>query len=79
MRWIGKMNTTNAKIASNAGVGGPVDSKTLDWEADMLEVFLNSSLYPSGLKFAPNVARSFGDIASSTILGDVNFISGGLH
>ena len=77
MRWIGKMNMTSSKLTPAEGRGEPIDPKTLEFEGDMLDVLLNSSLYPPGLRFAPNIARSFGDIAGSTILGDLGLFGGG--
>ena len=77
MRWIGKMNMTSSKLTPAEGRGMPIDPKTLEFEGNMLDVLLNSSLYPPGLSFAPNIARSFGDIASTTILGDLGLFGGG--
>ena len=77
MRWIGKMNMTSSKLTPAEGRGEPIDPKTLQFEGDMLNVLLNSSLYPPGVNFAPNIARSFGDIAGSTILGDLGLFGGG--
>ena len=77
MRWIGNMNMTSSKLTPAEGRGEPIDPKTLDFEGDMLDVLLNTSLYPPGLSYAPNIARSFGDIAGSTILGDLGLFGGG--
>ena len=77
MRWISKMNMTSSKLTPAPGRGQPIDPHTLEWEGNMLEVLLNSSLYPEGLRFAPNAARSFGDIAGSTILDDIGLFGGG--
>ena len=77
MRWIGRMNMTSSKLTPAEGRGEPIDPLTLEWEGNMLDVLLNQSLYPEGLKTAPNAARSFGDIAGSTILGDIGFFGGG--
>jgi hypothetical protein len=41
----------------------------------MLKVMLNTSGYPDGLESFPNVHRSFGDVAFSTILGDISFLA----
>ena len=51
--------------------GEPVDQATLSFEKAMIDVLLNTSGYPEGLRAYPNVARSFGDISGETILGDV--------
>jgi len=78
MRWFGNMNMTAAKLSGGVeGRGEPVDPAMLDFEKSMLDVLLNTTFYPSGLKSAPNVARSFGDIAGSTILGDIGFFGAG--
>merc|ERR1719342_1197555 len=66
----------------SGGVAGrgepePVDPRMLDFEESMIDVLLNTSVYPPGLTSAPNVARSFGDIAGSTILGDIGFFGAG--
>jgi len=78
MRWFGNMNMTAAKLSGGvAGRGEPVDPLMLHFEGDMIDVLLNTSFYPTGLESAPNVARSFGDIAGSTILGDIGFFGAG--
>ena len=77
MRWIGRMNMTSSKLTPAEGRGEPIDPRTLEWEGNVLDVLLNASLYPPGLQFAPNMARSFGDIAGSTILGDLGLFGGG--
>lgn len=72
MYWLGKHNMTEAKRNPAPGRGEPIDPRILDWEGDMLEIMLNTTGYPDGLASYANVARSFGDIAGSTILGDVS-------
>ena len=76
MRWFGNMNMTAAKETGGVpGRGEPLDPKMLDFEGDMVEVLTNKTHYPPGLESAPNVARSFGDIAGATILGDLGFFA----
>ena len=75
IRWLGKMNATDAKINPVKGRGEPIDQATFDFEAEMIAAMLNTSDYPPDLKSYPNVKRSFGDIASSTILGDVSVMA----
>ena len=75
--WLGRMNMTEAKLNPAPGRGEPISMSMLQWEGDMLEVMLNKSDYPEGLESFPNVARSFGDIAGSTILGDITFFVAG--
>ncbi len=70
IRWLGQMDTSEAKDNPVQGRGEPIDQATFDFEGLMLEVMLNTSYYPEGLKSYPNVKRSFGDIAGSTILGN---------
>jgi len=78
MRWFGNMNMTAAKLSGGVeGRGEPVDPHMLHFEEDMISVLLNTTFYPPGLESAPNVARSFGDIAGSTILGDIGFFGAG--
>ena len=70
--WLGKMDMEEAKSNPAPNRGEPIDPRMLQWEGDMLDIMLNKSDYPPGLKSYPNVARSFGDIAGETILGDVS-------
>ncbi len=79
MRWFGKMNVTNAKENPVKNRGEPLDLATLDFEGAMLKVMLNTSNYPAGLESYPNVKRSFGDVAGSTILGDVGVMAIGYN
>ena len=41
----------------------------------MIEVMLNATSKSPGFQSFPNVNRSFGDIAKSTILGDVGVMA----
>ena len=41
------------------------------FEGEMIKVMLNATSNSTGFQSFPNVNRSFGDIAKSTILGDV--------
>ena len=75
MRWLGKMNATEAKLHPVKGRGEPIAQETLDFEGLMIEIMLNQSDFPPGLEGYPNVKRSFGDIAGSTILGDVSVMA----
>ena len=70
--WLGKMNMVEAKQNPAPNRGEPIDPRMLQWEGDILNIMLNKSDYPPGLESYPNVARSFGDIAGETILGDVS-------
>lgn len=76
MRWFGNMNMTAAKETGGVpGRGEPLDPRMLDFEGDVIEVLTDKTDYPPGLDSAPNVARSFGDIAGATILGDIGFFA----
>ena len=76
MRWFGNMNMTAAKETGGVpGRGEPLDPRMLDFEGDVIEVLTNKTGYPPGLDSAPNVARSFGDIAGATILGDIGYFA----
>merc|ERR1719153_585521 len=78
MSWVGNINMTASKLAgSGEGRGESVVSKMLSFEESLLEVLLNTSFYPPGLDSAPAVARSFNDIAGSTIFGDFWFVGAG--
>jgi len=78
IHWFGSMNMTAAKLYGPVeGRGEPVDPRMLKFEGNMIDILLNTSFYPPGLESAPNVARSFGDIAGSTILGDIGFFGAG--
>lgn len=76
MRWMGRMNATRALLEggkNDAGTGEIVDMGTDDFERDLAQTLLKSEeIEPTYLKVEVNVANSFGDIASSTIYGDVN-------
>ena len=80
MVWIGKMNTTSARLSPAPDRGEPVAVDTLDFEGAMVDVMLNESGYPEGVHGFARAMRSFGDVASSTILGDlvcsINLICG---
>ena len=71
MQWFGEMNTTEALLHPTKDRGEPISKETFEFEGDMINVLLNQTGYPNGLKSYPNVRRSFGDIAGSTILGDI--------
>jgi len=74
MMWMGKMNATRALAEGGsdvAGTGELVDRDTDLFEDEMTTFFLNDAPQ-EGIKVEVNVANSFGNIASSTIWGDVN-------
>ena len=71
MMWLSSMNITEVLENPRGDRGEPVDDPTLEFEGAMIDVLLNQTHYPAGLRAFPNVARSFGDIAGETILGDV--------
>ena len=76
MRWFGNMNMTAAKETGGVpGRGEPLDPRMLEFEGDVVNVLTNKTHYPEGLDSAPNVARSFGDIAGATILGDISYFA----
>ena len=75
MRWFGDMNMTAAKEGGAPNRGEPLDPRMLQFEGDLIEVLLNDSFYPPNIEVALNVARSFGDIAGATILGDIGFFA----
>ena len=76
MRWFGNMNMTAAKETGGVpGRGEPLDPRMLDFEGDLIQVLTDKTGYPPGLDSAPNVARSFGDIAGATILGDIGYFA----
>ena len=71
IKWLAEMNTTEALLHPAKNRGEPISKYTMEFEGMMIEALLNQSQYPEGLKSYPNVHRSFGDIAGSTILGDL--------
>ena len=75
MRWFSKMNSTEALLNPIRFRDEPIDRRTLDFEGEMINVMLNTSGYPEGLESYPNVHRSFGDVAFSTIFGDIPFLA----
>ena len=74
MRWFGRLNATESLINPVKDRDEPIDQRTLDFEGEIIKVLLNQTDYPEGLQSYPNVQRSFGDVASSTIFGDVSYL-----
>ena len=52
-----------------------VEESTLEFESHLIKIFLDSNENEIGLKTLVNVARSFNDIASETIMSDVGLVS----
>jgi hypothetical protein len=75
IRWFGTLNATDALLNPVIERNEPIDRKTLEFEGEMITAMLNTSGYPEGLESYPNVQRSFGDIAGSTILGDISYMT----
>ncbi len=75
IRWFGTLNATDALLNPVIERNEPIDRKTLEFEGEMITAMLNTSGYPEGLESYPNVQRSFGDIAGSTILGDISYMN----
>ena len=73
--WFGKLNATEALLHPAIERNEPIDRKTLEFEGEMIAVLLNTTGYPEGLESYPNVQRSFGDIAGSTIVGDISYMT----
>uniref|UniRef100_A0A0K2U8Y5 SSD domain-containing protein n=1 Tax=Lepeophtheirus salmonis TaxID=72036 RepID=A0A0K2U8Y5_LEPSM len=74
MFWFLKMNIAEARKSPVEGQGVIVDKKTMEFEKEMLDILLNDTGLPEGLKISPHVSRSFFDIAGPTILGDVKIL-----
>jgi len=78
MMWIGKMDAVQALQEGgkdDAATGELVDSETNMFETKLTQVLLGSrDISPQNLQVEVNVANSFGDIASSTIWGDVSYL-----
>ena len=51
-----------------------VEQSTLEFEDHLIKVFLDSNNNDLGVQALVNVARSFNDIASATILSDTSMI-----
>lgn len=77
MRWFSRLNATESLSNPVKDRDEPIDQRTLDFEEEMIKTLLNTTGYPEGLESYPNVQRSFGDVASSTILGDISFLAAG--
>ena len=75
IRWLGKQNSSRALSDPVKGRGEPIDKDTFEFEGKMIQVMLNATSRSAGFQSFPNVNRSFGDIASSTILGDVGVMA----
>ena len=75
IRWFGKLNATDALLNPAIERNEPIDRKTLEFEGAMIKEMLNTSGYPEGLESFPNVQRSFGDVAGSTIMGDISYMT----
>jgi len=73
--WFGKLNATEALLNPAIEINEPIDRKTLQFEGEMIATMLNTTGYPEGLESYPNVQRSFGDIAGSTIMGDISYMT----
>lgn len=71
IRLFGRMNATAAKLNPAENRGENIDPRMLEFEGDLIQVLLDKTDYPKGLNSYANVMRSFGDIAGSTILGDI--------
>ena len=52
-----------------------VEESTLEFESHLIKIFRDSNENEIGLKTLVNVARSFNDIASETIMSDVGLVS----
>ena len=72
---LGKQNSSRALSDPVKGRGEPIDKDTFEFEGKMIQVMLNATSRSAGFQSFPNVNRSFGDIASSTILGDVGVMA----
>ena len=75
MRWFGTLNSTATLLNPVRFRDEPIDHRTYNFEGEMIKVMLNTSGYPEGLESYPNVQRSFGDVAFSTIFGDISFLA----
>ena len=52
-----------------------VEQSTLEFESHLIKIFRDSNENEIGLQTLVNVARSFNDIASETIMSDVGLVS----
>ncbi len=77
IRWIGQLNSTSAKLEPVKGRGEPVDQQSFEFEGALLNILLSNQSWlqheTGNVSFSSytNARRSFGDVASVTILGDV--------
>ena len=71
VQWFGDENATDALLHPVKDRGEPISKRTFEFEGEMIAALLNTTGFPAGLEGHPNVRRSFGDIASATIFGDI--------
>jgi predicted RND superfamily exporter protein len=75
IRWFGRLNASESLLHPVTNRDEPIDQRTLDFEGEMIKILLNTTQYPEGLESFPNVQRSFGDVAISTIVGDISYLA----
>jgi Niemann-Pick C1 protein len=75
MRWLGVMNATAAKLDGVPERDEPTAKDMFAFEGEMIKVLANASNYPDGVDGFVVTARSFGDIMSETILGDLGMFA----
>lgn len=63
---------------NDAGTGEVVDPINLEWEKAFVNLLHNFTSPPNSSKLYYMAARSFGDISSATILGDVRLLAAGI-
>ncbi|XP_064104721.1 NPC intracellular cholesterol transporter 1-like [Macrobrachium nipponense] len=62
---------------SHAGLAERVDKGLFNWEGEYIQFLKNFSDLPDGLRIIPFSQRSFGEISSDTIMGDVLYLAVG--
>ena len=77
MKWYNTMNATDALLNPVKGLNNPVDRQTYEFEGRMLEIMNDKSFYPAGIDSAPNLQRSFPDVAGSSIFDDIKLLTSG--
>ncbi|XP_046631548.1 uncharacterized protein LOC124311207 [Daphnia pulicaria] len=69
---------TNDATSNDAGTGDLVDPISLEWEGAFVNLLHNFTVTLNNSNLFYMASRSFGDISSATILGDVRLLSAGI-
>ncbi|XP_068236548.1 patched domain-containing protein 3-like [Palaemon carinicauda] len=71
---VNRSEVTLGDSSRHAGLSEEVDIGLYNWEGTYIQLLLNQSDLLPGLKLFPESQRSFGEISSDTIFGDVIYL-----